>query len=381
MIGWAFLLQAAAATAPAPPPESDIIVVARNVAGAKRALDACIARQCPPNEEIKAALVYATRQFLAGDYASSRQTLLETRHRTAKFDAKYPMEVSDLHRALNSLANLGDRPDSARLSALDATDALKAGLSPDDPLILLQRLDTAGQFAKEGRIIAARQILDDVASKAHKKGYYGVEAQALFRGAALYAALANANPDYQGTAKLWRNRIAKRTESEFAEYREALGLLDTQIAALNAKPRDRERIVANAKPVTGDEVVLLSEPEARFTASENGLNGKDGGNTDPEWADVAFWVRADGSVADVDVVGRSKSPPGSWLARKLKAVAGRRYAPLKGTTDSRGVYKVERYSMVYPLGTATGGRMPIRSGRGQLETTDITAAYRHPPAS
>lgn len=381
MIVWAFLLQAATTAAPVPPPESDIIVVARNVAGAKRALEACIARQCPPNEEIKAALVYATRQFLAGNYAASRQTLLQTRHRTAQFDAKYPMEVSDLHRALNSLANLDGRPDSARLSALDATDALKAGLSPDDPLILLQRLDTAGQFAKEGRVIAARQILNDVAAKAHKKGYYGVEAQALFRGATLYAALANANPDYRGTAKQWRDRIADRAETEFAEYRNALRLLDTQIAALNAKPRDRARILAAAKPVSGDEAILLSEPETRFTATENGLVGKDGGNSDPEWADVAFWVREDGSVADVDVVGRSKSPPGSWLARKLEAVAGRRYAPLKGTIDSRGVYKVERYSMVYSLGTATGGRMRIRSGRGELETTDITAAYRHPPAS
>lgn len=356
-------------------------MVARNVAGAKRALDACIARQCPPNEEIKTALVYATRQFLAGDYASSRQTLLKTRHRTAKFGAKYPIEVSDLHRALNSLANLDGRPDSARLSALDAADALKAGLSPDDPLILLQRLDTAGQFAREGRIVAARQILDDVASKAHKKGYYGVEAQALFRGATLYAALANASPDYRDTAKLWRNRIAKRTEPEFAEYRDALGLLDVKIAALNAKPHELARIIAEAKPVVGDETVLLSEPQVYFSDTESQVEGYGAGNTAPEWADVAFWVRPDGSVADVTVVGRSKSPPGSWLAKKVKAVAGRRYAPLKRPSNDPGLYRVERYSMVHSLGTSTGSHIPIRSARGQLETTDVTLAHQAPSAS
>lgn len=380
MIGLALLLQAAVATVSSPPPDTDIVVVGPNVAGAKRALEACIARRCPPNEEIKAALVYSTRQFLAGDYAAARQTLLKTRHRTAKFDTEYPIEVSDMHRALNSLANLDGRPTSARISAFDATDALRAGLAPDDPLILLQRLDTAKQIGKEGRFIAATQILDDVASKAHKKGYYAVEAQALFQGATLYAALANANPDFRDAAKRWRNRIAKRTEAEFADYREALGLLDVQIAALAAKRGDRDRVLANAKPLATNEAVLLNEPEARFAASENSLRGSDGGNTEPEWADVAFWVKADGSVADVAVVGRSESPPGSWLARKLKAVAGRRYAPLKSPADSRGLYRVERYSMVYPLDTMTGGRIRSRSSRGQLETTDITLAYRYPPA-
>ncbi len=373
MIGWAFLLQAATATAPAPPPENDIIVVARNVAGAKRALDACIAQQCPPDEEIKAALVYATRQFLAGDYTPARQTLMKTRHRTAKFDGQYPTAVSDLHRALNNLANLDGRPDPARSSAFDATDALRAGLAPDDPLILLQRLDTARQWAKEGRLDATTPILNDVASQARKKGYYSVEAQALFQGAVLFAALANTDPGYQNAAKRWRNRIAERIDADFAEYRGALGLLDTQISALAVKRRDRDRFVADVKTIATTDAVLLREPEA----SQFGLIGT-AANSQPEWADVAFWVRPDGSVADVKVMGRSKSPPGPWLGHKLTVVAGRRYAPLQSPVDQRGIYRVERYSMVYPLRTATGGRIAVRSQTGHLETTDITLAYRHP---
>lgn len=375
MIGLLLILQAGVAPASVPPANDDIVVFARNVASAKRTLEACIARQCPPSEEIKAALVYSTRQFLAGDYTPARQTLMRTRYRTAKFAPQYPTEVSDLHRALNSLANLDGHPDAARLSAFDATDALRAGLAPDDPLILLQRLDTARQFAREGRLDSSTQILNNVVSKAHKKGYYSVEAQALFQGAGLFAALAIADPAYRNGAKLWRNRIAERTESEFAEYRDALGLLDAQIAALAVRRRDRDRVLASAQPAAMAGAMLLREPEV----SDFGLVGRDA-NTKPEWADVAFWVRADGSVADVVVLGRSKSPPGSWLARKLEAVAGRRYAPLKSPVDRRGIYRVERYSMVYPLLSVTESRMPVRSSRGHLETTDITVAHRNPPA-
>lgn len=376
MIVAALMLQAVAPSAQSQDP--DVVVVARNVEGAKQVLDACIARRCPPDQEIKAALVYATRQFLAGDYAASRKTLLTSRHRNATFDKTYPVEVSDLHRALTTLSNLDGRPDGARISSLNATDALRAGLSPDDPLILVQRLDTARQLAREGRIIGATQIINDVAGKANKKRYYGVEAQALFQGAGLYAALANFNSDYRGAAKQWRNRIAQRREAEFTEYRDALSLLDAQIAAMAAKKGARQQVLTDVRPVGGGAAILLDEPVVHFAASENGRKGFDGGNTEPEWADVAFWVRPDGSVAAVKVIGRSKSPPGSWLERKLTAVAGRRYAPLKRPANDPGLYRVERYSMVYSLGTSRGSRIPTRSGEGQLETTDVTSAHQVP---
>lgn len=383
MIWLALILQVANASPPEPQRQlatEDIVVVARrNVEAAKHALDACIARQCPPDEEVKAAIIYAARQFLAGDYAASRRSLLASRHRNARFAKSYPVQISDLHRALNNLSNLTGYPDSARISAFDAADALRAGLPADDPLILLQRLDTGRQLAHEGRFMAAVELYENVASKAQKKGYHGVEAQALFRGAALYAVLANVDSAYRSVAQRWRDRIADRTDAEFAEYRDALGLLDAQIARLDDRGGKRILPPAATKPVSGDEAVLLSEPVVRFAASENGLKWQEGGNNNPEWADVAFWVKPDGSVANVAIIGRSKSPPGSWLPRKVAAVSERRYAPLQHPSDSRGVYRVERYSMVFPLAASTQSRMPTRSARGQLETTDVTTAHRPPP--
>ncbi|MFV3517260.1 hypothetical protein ACNJD8_21870, partial [Mycobacterium tuberculosis] len=101
--------------------------------------------------------------MLDGDYPAARQTLLTARHRNAAFDKTYPMQVSDLHRALNRLSTLDGWRDSARLSAVDATDALRAGLPSGDPTILSQRLFSASQLAREGRIIGATQIYNDVA--------------------------------------------------------------------------------------------------------------------------------------------------------------------------------------------------------------------------
>lgn len=374
MIWLALMLQAVPATpaqTPAPP-GSDIVVVARS---GKAALEACIARACPPDQEIKAALVVASQAFLAGDYAGARRTLLETRGRNAKFDKTYPLPVSDLHRALNTLANLDGRPDAARLSALDATDALRAGLKPDDPLILLQRLDTASQLARETRIIAARQIYDDVVKRANKAGYPGVEAQAMFQAASLYTALASVDPGYRDAATQWVNRLEKRREPEFAPFREGIALVKLQIAATQARGK-RGAVLANAKPLASREAFLLDEPAVTFSVSDPRFATVAGGNNRPEWADVAFWVQPDGSVRDLTVIGRSSSPPGSWLATKTEAVAKRRYAPFTGAA----IYRVERYSMVYSFGLQTGSHMPSRSARGLLNTTDVTAAHPAPAA-
>jgi hypothetical protein len=388
MIWLAMLLQATSPAAQATPPGADaapagdIVVVGRGIESAQAALDACVARGCPPDQEIKAALVVASRRFLAGDYAGSRQTLLRTRGRTAKADAAYPLAVSDLHRALNTIGNLDGREDSARLSAFDATDALRAGLKPDDPLILLQRLDSANQLTRTGRIEAARQIYEDVVKRAAKNGYPGVEGEAIFQAATLYATLASINPNSRDAADRWAARLDKRQEPEIAQYREGIRLVKLQLAASKASPEQRAAMLAGAKPLATRDAFLLSEPDVTFNVSNpvsrsvqsGALSG--GTSEKPEWADVGFFVRPDGSVGDVSVVAQSDVKPGSWLSIKTDAVAARRYAPFPGAP----IYRVERYTMVHNYGEATGTHLKMRSARGILNTTDVTTAYHAPGA-
>lgn len=388
MIWLAMLLQTTASAPPTPPlqPQSalaatqadDIVVVGRGIEGAQAALDACVARNCPPDEEIRAALVVASRRFLAGDYAGSRATLLKTRGRTAKSDATYPVAVSDLHRALNTMGNLDGRPDSARISAFDATTALRAGLKPDDPLILLQRLDTANQLTRDARIIGARQIYDDVIKRAAKNGYPDIEAEAMFQAATLYTTLASVDPGYRGEAARWAARLERRSEPEFAPYRQGIALVKLQLDASKAPRSERAKVLAQAKPLATRDAFLLSEPEVEFSVSNKTLAGVSGGagGDKPEWADVAFFVQPDGTVRDVAVIAQSEVKPGSWLPRKTQAVGQRRYAPFSGAP----IYRVERYTMVHADNSTTGSRITSRSARGVLNTTDITAAHQAPGA-
>lgn len=69
------------------------------------------------------ALEVDSRRFLAGDYAGSPQFLLKTRGRIGKADKTYPVAVSNLHPALDTMGNLDGCLVSARMSAFEATSA------------------------------------------------------------------------------------------------------------------------------------------------------------------------------------------------------------------------------------------------------------------
>lgn len=382
LIVFAAFIQTALAPLPDVPSRSeDIIVLAKTTAEAQRLLEACLVDHCPPPREIKAALVYASRQMVDGNYAAARNTLLDSRRRNGRFDKDYPVEVSDLHRALNRLSNLDGRQDSARISAVDATDALRAGSSPDDPAMLRQRLMSGNQLAREGRVYGASDIYNDVAATAHKSGEYGVEAQALFNGAALYVTLASINPIYTQTARRWIDRIEKRREPEFKALRRDLDLMNVSVAALSVSPEARAKIYSEAKPVESGQAILLAEPPLQAVSAGAELASKHGGSGVPEWADVGFWVRPDGSVGNLAIVKQSDPEPGSWLKTKLDAVRERRYAPLLRPANARGLYRVERFSMVHNFLPTTGTRVPRRSSQGEIDTMDLTPVYSAPSTS
>ena len=57
----------------AAPVAGDIVVTARSLQDTADALAACIARNCPPDEDIAATLAHAENQFVGGDYRSARR--------------------------------------------------------------------------------------------------------------------------------------------------------------------------------------------------------------------------------------------------------------------------------------------------------------------
>ena len=109
-----------------------IVVVGRRVEDSARALAACIARQCPPKEEIDASLAHAEDQFLAGDYPEAQRTLAKARGRNMRYKRELPVEVGDLLRASGRMLAVNGQRDAARITAIDSLDALKSGLPSTD---------------------------------------------------------------------------------------------------------------------------------------------------------------------------------------------------------------------------------------------------------
>ena len=107
------------ATAAAPPIDSSIIVTGRAIEDKRVALGACLARHCPPNEDIDASLALAETQLVAGKYREARVTLLAALGRDKKAAMAYPIPVADLYRANGRVA--------AQLSALTTILPLDLG--------------------------------------------------------------------------------------------------------------------------------------------------------------------------------------------------------------------------------------------------------------
>ena len=122
----ALLLALPAASVAAP--EDTIVVTAKSLKQTEADLAACIARNCPPDEDVKATLAHAENQFVGGAYKGARGTLLQSVSRNRKHGAQYPVPVSDLYRGnARVAAHLGEASDF-QSSTIASRDVLKKGV-------------------------------------------------------------------------------------------------------------------------------------------------------------------------------------------------------------------------------------------------------------
>ncbi|MBI0476736.1 hypothetical protein D9601_15405 [Sphingomonas sp. MA1305] len=323
---------------------------------------------------MRAALSYANEQFLAGDYPEALRTIRMSRSRNDHFAAQFPYEVSDLARASSVLSSYDGRIMASRIDARSATDALRAGLKATDPIIQVQRLETADRMLlNDGgdpvvRLNMALAIYDEVAAKARQLGNVPVEGHALFRKASVLTEVARDQPLYKDRALRAIAALRDHDGAAFAPFRSAGLMLQARIAARSGKGEAARQLLMTLPADERRSPLLVDEPFLDLTGYQ--LQGSTIDDR-PQWADVGFWVRPDGSVDDVEVVQRSAAEPGAWLRAKMANVAKRTYAPLPVGADSPGVYRVERYSMIFDR-TPGFGRVPIRSDAGRLMTMDVT---------
>jgi hypothetical protein len=357
--------------------ESAIVVTGQSLSSTKAQLDACLARRCPPREDIEASLAHAENQFVAGDYPAARRTLGQSRGRNRRFAATLPVEVADLNRAYGRMNNLDGRPDMSRLAQIEAVDALRAGLDDKDSRILAQRLMVGDEFARVGRLRGAEEVYNQVAREARKTRQFDMLGHALFRDAVVTGSVASVRPNYRSAAERKIARIENSREPELASFRDAARLLRANIAGQRGDLPALEKAIAAMAPQKSGTPVLIYAPPILSAPAQRLAIPSSGGEA--EWIDLRFRVAADGRVHDVETLRVSGNVDSVWPKLVEQSVSARRYAPLALPRGSDGAVRIERFAYVHDLTRETGSRIVARLRHGRITSLDLTQDPR--PAS
>ncbi|HEX8669008.1 MAG TPA: hypothetical protein VF727_11630 [Allosphingosinicella sp.] len=386
----AFLLAAAAppAAPPAAPQEAPAIVVTgQRIADSEASLRACLARRCPPNEDIDASLGHAEALLAAGDYEKARRALLQSLDRNKDEAKRYPVAVSDLWRANGRVAaHLGlDR--SYYFSTVSILRALKAGLPKEDVRQFGARMEIAAMMGRLRGHEAARHAYGDIARDARRQGRPDIAAMAELRSIMnhyppherprLVRAIARSN-DPQMRAAALEARLALLNLAKAEGNKEQVALLSREFAGLKAnKP-----ILIYSPPYDMIEHEVESPTDIFHHAYQSAPGGitrvmdvaafsttkRDAPGFDDMWIDVGFWVTPEGKVGDLQVL--RKSGDTFWAAPLLASIARRLYTPGNGqAVDS---YRVERYTYTSGFEAQTGTHLQGRGPKGRIEYLDMT---------
>lgn len=396
-------------TPPAPSataaPGRDIVVIGSRIPDYQRHLDACLAEHCAPDKDIAATLALAQAQFEAGTYDAARASLLASRRRNARFAKQYPVAVANLHHANSVMAGHLGLADSEWSSALDTVSAIKAGMSEDDPRVLLERIELGDAYARAGRFKGSEMQYAGIAQRAHKLGLVEIEGLALLRVATLNTRLAEQNHAmFASSARRSIDALIARREPALQPYQEAARQLSFLLAAQTIPGPELDRLVAQyprqpagapARLLYAPAIALIASPQGssnRFDSSPGAVAMSNAGMPPMgmdsyvgQWIDVAFTIGTDGRISEAHIsrYGDHVALKGGWAERVVRAISVRRYAP-----QVQPSYGRERYTFTANMVAVTGSRLMARDPTPRLvradlgpETTALSTASNLKPAS
>lgn len=362
----------------------EIVVTARSIKDTEADLKACLARKCPPDQDIKATLAHAENQFVAGDYRNARSTLVNSLGRNRRHKGKYPVEVSDLLRANgNVAAHLGEF-DVYRISVLDMRDTLKGALKSNDYRVFGAEIEVADSRMKLGYLEEASDKYLEIEKRALTAGLPQVAAIARLRDLSLRVQRA----ETERTA--FRKKDALESIDLFLDaptegsekFKIVAEVLRSRLERVDGNSETADKLIARYAAMGGtDQPVLLyampirmnEAQAARAMAGGSDLNRLVTNVVENRWVDIGFWIGADGKVDEPEILRNQGST--DWTDVVLKAIKTRIYAPLKAeSADSTpGVYAIERYSLTAQYeNDFTGTRIRQRSPVVKIERTDLT---------
>lgn len=362
----------------------EIIVTARSLQDTRADLKACLARRCPPDEDIKASLAHAENQFVEGDYRDARETLVRSLGRNRRHKAQFPVELSDLLRANGNVASHLGEADAYRLSVLDMRDILKSALQPNDYRVFGAEIEVADSRMKLGYLEEAKDKYLAIQKEALAKGLPQVAAMAKLRQLSLLVQVA----DSQKTAFARKeandaiNAYLATPAAGAEQFKIAAEVMQSRMDRSAGNSQSTDRLVARYAALGGTDrpVLIHANPikmndaqAARAAAGGSDLNRRNMQVVDRRWVDIGFWINADGKVEEPEII--RKQGNSDWTDVVIRSIRSRIYAPLRSEKNgvAPGIYAVERYTLTAQFeDDVTGTHIRQRSPVAKIERIDLT---------
>jgi len=350
-------------TPPAPSPADNedtmLIVDGVRIDASAAALAACLARSCPPDEDMEAATVHAENQLLAGDHQGARDTLRQARARNHRHQRDYPVQVGQLLDFDADVASYKGLADYSRTGTIDALDALTAGLPLHDRRIAMQRMRVGDVFLRQGKMRSATGFYDRVAKEASAQGWPEMEGFALFRGLTAYATAASVDPAYDDEAQRRYAALKSRTVPAIRPYQDAALIMLAKLELMKNGLSEEELTrrlsgLRSASPLLvvgprieaqGNSLVLWTDDRRKHALLPANPSG--------HWAEFRYLITPDGRIDAIEQVGRGRATshvsPEAWADLVGEALAQRRYLPLALAAGSPGLWQRERFLLTADL--------------------------------
>lgn len=387
MLGLLLLLQTPVQAQPPAQGSSDIVVTGQRLVEVQAQ---CARGECSVLRDAQATIALAEVRFRDGNYQDAKRLLAAAASRNRDKGAQEPRAVAAIHEAYATVAlHEGDK-DAYRRAVSDQVRILEANLPPEDPSVLSATTALGDMWIEAGNFRQADQTFRGIEERALAQGRDRAAMLAGMKRVWIEAAQTGGGKPYAMIDALEQRPVAK--EPGFAS---ALKVLRLRIAARDAKGADVTRLIGELGQA-GEEPVLLVSPayamDAATAADQHSRqfdlrDAQGGGSGDLariKWADIGFWVRPDGSTADIEVLrggGMDGARGSGWIAPALRQIAGRRYSATKGggAQDGGGVYRVERFTAATEYRTPTRSLIKRRVATDGYKVQDLTQAPAAPP--
>ena len=346
-----------------PPAAAEVVVIGNRM---RAALDKCLERNCPPEQEVDAAMDAGAESFAAGQYEEAKAIVRRAIARNAKHAKAMPAKVSDLYATYADIAeHEGD--ETAFISATrNSVSVLRRSFGEAHPTVIRVSARLGDMWAKLGQPERADDAYQYEAQRAARFGRRDLAGMLNFRRAWLALAARDKPHARKMLVQLERDY---GTEPVFAP---ALAILKARLALGDGKDEGTEAFITALRRAGTTEPILMSEPPYPPVDIEPMVFGS---SRDILWADIGFWIQPDGKTTDMQILRPVRNS--NWAKPMLKQISGRRYSPVESAETSMGVYRVERYTLRAAHKRKLGSSIRLRVGDVSLHHVDITKLTAH----